>query len=144
MAGFLIVDFDLFAKYPGISNDARILYAFISFKMQIADQDASGNAYINFTDNTDPRTALSMTRRAFLRSMKELKEAGLIHTSGKGPSFKCYLGADVTAATPEPAPAPTDPTKAPKCQKRDLTTKPQVPKTGLAKCRKRDFAFTII
>lgn len=140
MAGFLIVDFDLFTKYPQLTDGARILYAFITFKMNIADQDAAGNSYIDFTGDTDPKTALGMTRKYFLNRMKELKEAGLIHTSGKGPSFKCYLGAEVAAAAPEPAPAPTEPTDPPKSPKRDLAENAQVPQTVLGKSPKRHLA----
>lgn len=92
MAGFLIIDFDLFTKYPDLSDGARMLYAFIQYKMKVANTDENGDKYINYSGDNDPRIALGISKRQLLYRSDELKAAGLIHTDGQRWNFRVYLG----------------------------------------------------
>ena len=94
MAGFLILDFDLFSSFPQLSDGARILYAFIIYRMRVAQiDDADGQKYITYHVEDDPRPVLAITKKQLLKRSEELKAAGLIITEGNGWAFKLKLGA---------------------------------------------------
>lgn len=100
MAGFLILDFDLFSRFPGLSDGARILYGFIIYRMRVAPIDAAdGQKYITYHGEDDPRPVLAITKKQLLKRSEELKNAGLIITEGNGWSFKLKLGAQKVTET---------------------------------------------
>lgn len=96
MAGFLITDFDLFTKYPDLSDGARFLYSYINYCLKIKKTDS-----ISFTGDTDPRPVLNISKKVLMKRTQELRDAGLIHTEGKGWEFRVYLGAQMVTENKE-------------------------------------------
>lgn len=101
MAGFLMLDLSLFETHPQLSNDAKILYSFIKFKMQLSKTDDAGNSYINFLGDNDPRPVLNFSKKMLMKRTAELVEAGLITTEGQRWNYKVYLGAQIGTKDPD-------------------------------------------
>ena len=80
---FLMVDFELFELYPDLSDGARILYAFIKYKMHAPMIDDDGSPFINFRDDYDPRPLLNISDKVLHKRLNELKGAGLVIIEGK-------------------------------------------------------------
>lgn len=80
---FLMVDFSLFEQFPDLSDGARILYAFIKYKMHAPMIDDDGSPFINFRDDYDPRPLLNISDKVLHKRLNELKDAGLVIIEGK-------------------------------------------------------------
>lgn len=80
---FLMVDFSLFEQFPDLSDGARILYAFIKYKMHSPMIDDDGSPFINFRDDYDPRPLLNISDKVLHKRLNELKGAGLVIIEGK-------------------------------------------------------------
>lgn len=91
MCFYLIIDGELFEKYPALSMGARMLYGFIKFKINIGTEDVNGDVYINYIGDNDPHKALQASKKQILKWTKELIDADLIRTSGSGQHYKVFL-----------------------------------------------------
>lgn len=91
---YLMIDSDLFTKYPKLSMGARMLYGFIKFKINIGIEDNDGDIYINYMGDNDPHKALNASKKQIIKWTKELTEAELIKTTGSGQHFKVYIMED--------------------------------------------------
>lgn len=101
MNGFLKIDGELL-EIPGLSYGAMMLYAFIKLRLNIAEEDANGNKYINYMDANDPRAALKASSKLIWKWTKELSEHNLIYTDGRGISFKVYLATEFIHVKKDP------------------------------------------
>lgn len=92
MAGFIILDLELFSRFPDLSDGARILYGYIVFKMRYAETDEDGQKYITYHGDDDPRPVLGLTKRQLFYRSDELVKNKLIKVVGSGWSSRVYLG----------------------------------------------------